>query len=465
MILSVYCQLIKKWGEMMNFIVIAICLLLPIASPADSAMTQNDFQYSAKLRGPIEKNTHYHVILPDDVLTKCSPDCRDLRLSGPDNSEIPYVIINNISLERIEKYDLEVINYDYDDSGSTIITLRLPLKYKPISIISLSTIERDFKRDIILYGSNEKENWQLIKEDTIYDFSSQVNLRKTEIKFDPSDYRYYMVKVLKEQIVNGISEDMRLQYHDLQFSVSNIKKTGKISINRFIGQTSLEENRTAVYDEVDLKEFDSGIEKEKDTVITFEAPLQFDRLVFDVADPYYYRQVDVYGSDSGRDDSFRFLLKDSIYHFNISVDEEVKDNITCASGKYRFYKLIIHNKDNPPLGLKAIKLKWMQKILYFVGLHDSNSYSLHFGNTLLKLPEYDLSRFIRQDNWNTNSFKTLQVASILNNPDYQPAKSPADRERVEKIVLAFIVILMTAGISFWLYTLLRKTSSTGNANQ
>jgi hypothetical protein len=444
---------------MLRLIVIAMCWLLAIVSSADPAMASNDFQYSAELIGPIEKNTHYQVILPDEVLTKCSRNCGDLRLSGPDNSEIPYVILKNISHEKIEKYDLEVISYDYDDdSGLTVIILKLPPKYKPISIIYLNTAERDFKRDLLLYGSHEMENWQLIKEDTIYDFSSQVNLRKTEIQFSPADYRFYMIKILKEQLADEITEDMRLQYNDLQFSVNNIKKDSRISVNRFIGQTSLGENKTAVYDEIELREFDSSIEGEKDTVITFEAPLQFDRVVFDITNPYYYRQVEIYGSDSGKEDSFRLLSRDSLYRFNISRDEETKDYITCASGKYKFYKLIINNKDNPPLGLQTIKLKWLQKILYFIGLHDSPSYSLHFGNPLLKLPEYDLSRFIRQDNWNINSSKPLRISPILKNQDYQPAKSPVGREKIEKIVLTLIVILMTAGISFWLYMLLRKTS-------
>lgn len=465
MILYAHYLQIKKSGEIMRFIFIAIFLLLSIDYPADSAVIPDDFKYSAEIAGPVQKNTHYQVILPDEILTKCFQDCRDFRLSGPDDSEIPYVVLKNISLEKIEKYDLEVINYDYnDDSGTTVITLKLPHNYKPISIMHLSTTEHDFKRGLQLYGSYEAGKWELIKEDTIYDFSSQVNLRKTEINFKPSDYRYYMIKMLKGQMTDVASENMSLQYNDLQLIVTNLKKDGKISISRFTGQTSSEESRTAVYDEIELKEFDRSIEKEKDTVITFEAPLQFEKVFFNIADPYYYRHVDIFVSDSGKKDSYKLLSKDFIYRFDISGDEEIKDYITCSSKQHKFYKIIINNKDNPPLALQTIKLKWLQKVLYFIGLHDSPSYSLYIGNPLLKQPEYDLSRFIRQDNRDVKVSEPLQISSIVENHAYQPAESPVDRERTEKTVLTFIVILMTAGISFWLYTLLKKTSGTGKAS-
>ncbi len=452
--------MIKRGADLRKaflFLIFLLSLIFLSSGIRAASLSPDDFQYSAGIKGPIKNKSMYQVILSREILQKCSlTSCNDLRLSDQNNNEIPYVIIRNISQEKPEKYRFEIINYE-DDPYSAVITVKLPEKYRSIRVISLIISDRDFKKNVILHGSHDMKKWVLLAEDNIYDFSSQINLRKTDVKFGKSDYRYYRLQLIEKKTAGADDETFKLKYKGLDFSISSIKSK-KIRINEIFGQTALESYEHATNNEAVFTEFTSRVEEEKDTVIIVETNLPFNRIYFDISNPYFYRDVVIYFSDTGEKDSYKLLAHDVIYRFPLSGHKETKNYVDRTIRKQRFYKFIIKNNDNPPLTVRNIKFEWVQKSLYFIGLNDAEEHILFFGNPLFDQPHYDLKNFINQSNWFNHKYEKLEIASIEKNVNYKPAVSEDKQKKIEKTVLTVIIIIMVIGLSYWVYTLIRKTS-------
>jgi hypothetical protein len=437
------------------FLLLVLSLIFSCAV-SDASPVPEDFQFSATMQGPLKKGSLYSVHLSAKVLEACLPDCRDVRILASDNQEIPYVIIENAAKEgKGQTYQLEVLKYE-EAHEDAVITVKLPGKYEPIGMITLETPSRDFKKGVLLYGSHDSRNWKLLAEDSFYDFSPEVDLRKTAIRFDKTDYRYYRLRLVERKNTGGEDGAISLKYNGLDFSAGK-RETKNIRIDRILGHTAPEKDTDTVYDEADLKDFTVKADKDGNTVIMFESGLPVSRIFFDVANPYYYRRGSLYASDTGKEDSFLLLTGGVLYRFSLPGLTETKNYLELLPSARRFYRIVIENLSSPPLQISGIKLAWVQKNLFFVALQDTAAYSLFFGSDHLARPDYDLSNFINRNNWFRHSHEKLEISDLQRNARYQ-AKLPKDmRSRIESILLKSIVVLLVIVTGFWLFLLLRKT--------
>lgn len=438
--------------------VILLLLFLFILPSAEAApLTPENFQYSADLKGQIKTNALYQIALSKDILQKCFySNCNDLRLSDSNNNEVPYVIVTNYHHESTDSYPFEITNYE-SGASADIITIRLPEKHRPISVIKLNIPEADFNKRIILYGSPDSKKWILLAEDNIYDFSSQVNLRKTEIKFNTSDYRFYRIQLVEKKSKGDGKETLSLKYKDLAFNVDNIKNK-KIRISEIFGQTAASTSAPAAKDTAAFADIAGSVDSDGNTVIIIEANLPFDRIYIDVSDLYFYRNASIYYSDTAEKDSWRLVADNTIYSFPLQDRNEIKNYIDCSINKRKFYKFVIKNNDNPPLSVSRIRFEWIRKSLYFIALNDDERYTVLFGNPGLDSPRYDLPNFINQNNWFSHKYEALELTHIKKNLNYKPFLPKDKQKRVEKIFLTVIIFIMVTGLSYWVYTLIRKTS-------
>jgi hypothetical protein len=443
----------------MRMMLIAFNILFLLTSSvivcASAFHAPDDFQFLARIKGPIKKDGIYRVCLSSEILRKCSSECGDLRVFDPNNKEIPYVIIDNKSTDKkIDTYILEITEYK-DSPESATLTMKMPQKYEPISQIDIDTPERDFKKNVKVYGSDNMKTWHLIAEDAVYDFSSQVDLRKTKIKFSESNYRYYRVRLVHTEKPDKMNQSIRLKYNGLDFSVNNFK-SGKMRINRVMGKVFPIRKNITKYDEFTFSNFRSVIDKERNTVITLESGLPFNRIIFEIDNPYFYRGLKVFYSETGIDDSYSLLTQGQIYRFQISGLNETKDFLEYTAAKYKYIKFVIENNNNPPLEIRNIKFSWVRKNLFFIALVDAPEYTMYFSNPNIEKPVYDISNFINQGNWNRYTYEGLDTAPLQQNVDYKPSVSKDRKTGIEKFILTLIVILLVVGIGYWLYVLMRK---------
>jgi len=198
-------------------------------------------------------------------------------------------------------------------------------------------------------------------------------------------------------------------------------------------------------------------DRDRNTVIFFETGLPFTRISLDVSNPYFYRKVSIYSSDTGKENSYKLLQSSSLYRLLFSDVTESKSRLDCGTSGNRYYRIVIENGSNPRLEIKGVKLGWVQKHLFFVALDDAGSYKTGFGNSAVGAPDYDLSRSINQANWQKVSSQQTEITGITQNPNFKPGLPQNARQKTEKTVLIVVVCLLVAGISYWLYSLLSKT--------
>ena len=140
--------------------------------------------------------------------------------------------------------------------------------------------------------------------------------------------------------------------------------------------------------------------------------------------------------------------------------DNVKINITnTGTGPgYGFYKFVFNNRNNPPLRVKSVRLKWLRRSLYFIAPADMPSLTVSFGRPGAMRPAYDVENFVNQNNWEKRSSEALRLAAPSLNKDYSP-DAPVDRKaKTEKDLLTGIIVLVAAGMGFWFYNLLKKAA-------
>jgi hypothetical protein len=431
-------------------------LVLPVAV---RAATVEGFQYYADLPDSLKPNQLYQVPLSPDLLKQCRIDCTDLRVLDLEGREIPYVILKNaFSPEPAKTYDLTIKNYASETDSATL-TLELPKQHEPIEQLDLDITGRDFTKRATVYGSDNGRDWRRLAEDAVYDFSSQVDLRKTSISFEKTDHRFYRLKLTDEPASKDPGRSIRLTYDGLDFTANDVKAK-KLKINRVLGSTRSGKAKPDVFDEALFKEFRSSRDEKGKTILLLEAGLPFEKIEFTIAGPsYYYRNVQIYSSETGKEDSFRMLTQGVIYRFPLGRSDQERSFIEHSSGRHLFYRIVLDNGDNPPLEVSAVKFRWVRRNLYFVAISGEGPYRLYLGNAGLERPNYDLVKFIRPDNWFEQRFDEIAPGPVKKNSGYQPGGDKIDRARVEKIVLVSVMVVLAAGLTFWLYALLKRSGT------
>jgi hypothetical protein len=435
------------------------CFILLLAANTIYAqnLTGNDFQYRAELKGPIQKGEIYQVVLPGGVLSKMSPGLGDLRLYGPGQKEIPYVMIDNIIPEIPGRnYPLEVIRYQPGKEWITI-DLKNPEPLQDINALTLEIPDRDFQKELALQGSDDQEKWTDITRDTIYDFTSQIDLRKVRLGFSNCRYRFFRLKMRDVAKPTGPDQTIRVQVQGADVSI-NYPDAKKILIQRIEAHTGNGRKAVIQYDHQTVQPSKPITTKDHKTIIDIRTGIRFERIDFEITNPLYYRQVHIYYSETGAEESYQLLADDDIYR----TPEQTHNYLLNQFPHHPYFRFEIENKDNLPLTIKEIRLTWVQKLLCFYGLETASGYTLYYGNPQVAEPDYDLKKLISQDNW-------VEVFAKQNESNrtilMEPAPNPSFRGnflgkqgKQEGTLLTIVVILLVAGLGIWLYRLLRRVT-------
>lgn len=437
---------------------LAIFIISFIANEAFAGLIPENFTHTAEIQGDTAKGSLYRAHLTGDILQSCIRNCGDIRLFDADNREVPYVILETKIDHERESYEVELLEFQ-ENQGGAVLTLKMPDKSDQINNLKIDTPNRDFRIDIIIYGSNDQNSWSSIVSDVIYDFSSQVDIRKTEIRIPPLCFKYLMLK-MSYGATKGTGDQINLKYNGLDFSVSN-PQFKNIRINRVLAEALVEDDTESVYDEMPVPDYSMERGKKNETMIIVNTGIPLQRIYLDVSNPYYFRKVTVFWDEKGEIYSLE-VGNGAIYRFPIGRKQEAKNYIDLTSRRKGFYKVVIENDGNPPPDIKGVRLGWIQKQLFFVAMRDSGKYILSIGSDAADAKNYDLIQFVNDKNWNKLSSQSLSISSVVRSAGYRPAVRDDKKAAVEKMILVMIVMLLVAGMGFWLYMLLRKTAEKGS---
>ena len=203
------------------------------------------FPFQASITGAFIPDEPVRVALPAELIAETSRDFADLRLFDDRNQAIPYVIY----AQQSPKWKLEVFTFNllaYEESGNirtliiecpkhqdavpehqnavpehqdtipahqdaipehqdTVNEIHLDTSHLDTAIneILLDTTACNFKTRVQIYSSNNRQDWCKLTDDMIFDFSSRVNLRKTNIDIPPSTARYFKLILQAEDALDS----------------------------------------------------------------------------------------------------------------------------------------------------------------------------------------------------------------------------------------------------------------------
>jgi hypothetical protein len=439
------------------FLLFLLCGL--VCCPAQlraGKMEPPNFRYSANLKEEIKKGGFYRIGLPVEILERCEKSYKDIRLFDKENREIPFVILDNrIPAKKTVQYPLDVISYN-DPAEMTKIVLKRTSHIEPVNGMELESLDRDFNKAVTVSGSADMRNWKALGQEAIYDFSSRVNLRKMYVALEKNTYPYFQLTIDEGKEEKDF-KNIRLIYDGMDFSASTYTKK-KLKITRFVVFDDIQSHEKVVYDELKLLPSVSMDAEKRVTEIPFNTTLPFSTVEFAIDNPYYYRQIKLYGTNTNRKEDLSMIKQDSLYSFPISNQTETKKRINIsAPQEYRFYKIVIENEANPPLKIESIILKWAQKQLFFIGLEDHQEVRLCWGSPTIEEVNYDIAKMIRADNWFTQPAESVQVSAITQNISYKPFKIKDDKTLVEKNIFVIVVVLVVMVVAFFLFQLWKKT--------
>ena len=456
--------MIKKFNLSVQ---LAILLVIAFFYAPAFAFGLNDFLYSVELVTPgSAANQIYMAPLGVEIAERAGADFADLRILNSDSLEVPFVILNDFTPpEYIHNfYSMKVVDYS-DGTDSAVLVMQMPDKRNPVEIIELDTNNRDFKKQVSVYGSGDKVEWQKIIEEPVFDFSSQVNYRKTEFRLERKyDFAYYKFVINNYAPNSGASgQSIKLKYDGLDFSVDNFKEE-KLKINGVYAKTAynVKKDGTTVYDEKIFDNLNITSDKNNNSVIDIEAGLYFDRVIFDIAPAFYRRNIKVYYSESAAPDSYKYMAEFAVYNIPLDEYKNSRSDFWYSSPKHRFFRFVIENKNSQPLAVNKIKFAMVRKNLFFTATSPSAAHYICMGNASLKKPDYDITSFINQGNWYKLNYKTLAHGPLSLNAAYKEKTPPQPmRPEVEKALLSVIMIIVVAALGYWLFNLISGVPSSG----
>lgn len=428
-----------------------------------AAVTPGDFEY----RAPINPFTAtegdlVRVTLPQAVLRHTATDSSDLRLFDDQQREIPYVAYpaTGASLSR-DYFGMKVLGYRDILRGCEVIVER-PEKRTSFDGIAITTANRDFQKFVTVESSSDRSTWKVIQRDTLFDFSSRIDLRQNEIRLPNVTDRYLRLTILDQtdSATRPVATDLQVRYQGLDLRLQGTGPKQPFRIEEVRAWYGENEKREAVVEHSVMTSPKVEIDAEKNSVVALHVgnlPLSAITLTTE-GKPYYYRRVEV-RSWSNRTGKFDTLVASGwIYHLPGMARPETRIGLNGSSGTPLQLKII--NGDNTPLVLASIDWQWPRADLYFFP-QTKHQYQLFFGATDMPRPDYDLSRIIpRPDSENPNqtilTAERATVGATENNPDRR-VESLFASERSQRLILIAVILVFGAGLAYWAYSILRKT--------
>ena len=344
-----------------------------------------------------------------EVYNNAKYDLSDLRVIDDDGKEVPYKLETLKSEKEAvcfepRMYNLSSVPYEY-----TVFYLDVGEENKTINRLRIETPDRNFRKKVAIWGSDDGMNWLLIRDDaSIFSFyNEEYRTSLTDINFPETRRRFFKI-VIRDKEEKPLRISGCLVYDEKTFKVSLGNVPFKV--------LSREENSQKKRTEITLDFIYKNIPKK-------EVNLKF-------SPDRYHRSVWVYGSDDAED--WQFLSSGVIYLYN----KENKNNvINFPETKNRYFKLYIYNQDDPPIKIDDMSVKINQRFINFP-VKRNKKYYLFYGNSDSKRPLYEFEKLL--------SFMGTEKKVLLNLGDEQLNEKFS---RIKEVIMkeeTFLIWLMIA---------------------
>lgn len=412
-------------------------MLLALSAPGPRARAE--FQLKAwpyyrelTLAAPGPEGFAY-LVVDETVFNHAARTLTDLRVIGPGQEEIPYLLLIDRSQVTETRYSPAIINRAVAPGQRQEFILDLGRRGELNNQIELLTADRNFRRPVAVYGSDDASSWKLIRQEFyIFDFTGDVHVRDLTLRYPENIFRYLKVEL-------GLEGGKPLEIQDAQVLLRKEEPATEMTY----AAAPLEIKENAKLKATELK-VDLGY-----------ANLPVSKLVFTIAAPEFYRSVEVF-----RDPEFlQGLGGGTIYRYSIRDYQAEQVTLELPEQSLRTFWVRVLNHDNQPLAIKKVAAKAPRRLVVFRPGQPAAA-RLYYGAINVPAPVYDLANLyprVGPQNPVLGKF-----GPELNNPEYQ---APRLSHRNWSWVLWVVLIPVALYLAYLLWRTVKQINAKeGGAN-
>ncbi|MGR8935503.1 MAG: hypothetical protein ACU837_14090 [Gammaproteobacteria bacterium] len=325
----------------------------------------------------------------------------DLRVVDRDAQEIPYLLEKAAETHIVrsrQNSGSKVLALRKKDANAIEITLRLDDDAPFADGLTVFTPLTNFEHRLQVFGSIDGQNWSpLVRDAEIYDYSRYMRISNRDVPLPANRYRQF--KVLVEQAVQTHEAELLELTRKLRAG-NEVARSEKIDLHRVplniqsIGlwhmhsETLPKSTKTFVYP---IAGFKVTQDADKQTTIidvtTSREPLTGIKL--QTASRNFSREAVVqirvrHGIESELQNIGSTTLE--ALHFR-DIDRQ-HSAVTFPEQRREHYRIVIRNRDNPPLDITAVSAFGNGYELLFLPQADK-TYSIRYGADKAARPDYD----------------------------------------------------------------------------
>ncbi len=335
----------------------------------------------------------------------------------------------------------KLINMTYQPGRQTSVVADF---VKPIvkNEITITTGGANFRRKVLIEGSDDAKKWEYVREGAFLfsvnaDWLPKGHYLKDIVKIPANNQRYLRITVF-----NGEEDPAKIVIGKISFAhvESSIEPEGP----DIITPTVIEKEE---------------IEKEKATEITLDMGrknLPFHEISMDFEQENFLRRVSVQGrnretykkiinTENGKIEKefkqpWKTLTDDVIYRFSAGKKPDEKLYIKLRKASWRYIKIRIENRDDPPLTFVGANATWSARLIAFPAKKD-HEYVLYFGNPKAMKLSYDFSYYSQR--LREEGVTPAYLSAVTPNEKYV-AEKPKEKPWHERYSYALWIVLIAA---------------------
>jgi len=379
-------------------IVVLYCAVSPIvaAEPA--------FRFSKEVKAPLLQREELLAIpLDSEVFAATQESLADVRLHDNEGKSIPYLLRKRQTTRaravRTTWPARDIAAQPLDDGGLEIIVRFAEDKKRPHpNGLTLVSPLRNFKQRVRVFTSTDGEPWEPAGEETvIFDYSRYMDVRSDSIPFPETGRRNFRIvidDVTLEQESELLALTRRLQgAAEVDRTEQAVIDRRPFRIERIDFWREVHEERVTGDEKAVYPVDDFHVEEDRDkqrTLILVDTRRQpLTSLTIESPDRNFSRQAVVeVERTQGINRTWQRIGEGTLTRLDFRNLKREELAIGFSEARHRKYRLVIENRDSPPLQISGVKAEGnVYEILYLAGpdRHDQ----LLYGSDESERPAYD----------------------------------------------------------------------------
>ena len=384
------------------FAVIFGCLLA-----VTSAIAQNQLHFAKPVEfAPHEPEELVALPLDSDVYAATQSRYPDLRVLEGADEEVPFLVrreTTKVGRKVKQVWTAEDISLHPLEDGGLEITFRIDLEKHPEQPqgIRLITPLRNFEHHVRIESSADGKTWQpLVEDGLIFDYSQFMDVRNLAIELPASQGKECSwIRIT----IEDVTQEQQSQLLELSRNLSGEKETSRTERLTIKRQPFRIDRIELWHDEMRL---DTVRDKQVDYPLTVKRTEQdaeaqethvylksrrepLTQLTLETADRNFSRaaRVEVRRDDSGKE-SWQSIGSANLMHLDFRSLQRESLSIDIPEHRETDYRLVIENRDSPPLSVKNVTAQGNAYEVVFLATPKAD-YRLAYGSTNLDAPNFD----------------------------------------------------------------------------